>query len=132
MMELQEDIPSPERSWGDKFRDAFRGLKAGVRRQSSFFAHFFIAAIVIVAGVMLGVRRTEWCLLVICITGVLTTEMLNSSLESMAKAITRESHPHLGNSLDIGSAAVLVASIGAAIVGTLIFGNRLGNLLGWW
>jgi diacylglycerol kinase len=131
-MDMPEDIPSPERSWGDKFRDAFRGLKAGVRRQSSFFAHFFIAAIVIVAGVMLGVSRIEWCLLVMCITGVLTTEMLNSSLESMAKAITHESHPHLGNSLDIGSAAVLVASIGSAIVGALILGNRLGILLGWW
>lgn len=128
----QEDIPSLERSWGDKFRDAFRGMKAGVRRQSSFFAHFFIAAVVVVAGIMLGVSRIEWCLLAICIAGVLTTEMLNSSLESMAKAITHESHPHLGNSLDIGSAAVLMASIGAAIVGAIIFGNRLGNLLGWW
>jgi diacylglycerol kinase len=38
----------------------------------------------------------------------------------------------LGNSLDIGSAAVLTASIGASIVGAIIFGHRLGNLLGWW
>ena len=55
----------------------------------------------------------EWCLLLLCIAGVLTAEMFNSALESMAKAITGESDPHLGNSLDIGSAAVLVASIGA-------------------
>jgi diacylglycerol kinase len=38
----------------------------------------------------------------------------------------------LGNSLDIGSAAVLVASVGASIVGAIIFGHRLGILLGWW
>ena len=42
--------------------------------------------------------------------------MFNSALESMAKVITGESHPHLGNSLDIGSAAVLLASIGAYTV----------------
>ena len=50
----------------------------------------------------------------------------------MAKAITGESDPHLGNSLDIGSAAVLLASLGATVVGTIIFANRLGMLLGWW
>jgi diacylglycerol kinase len=74
----------------------------------------------------------EWCLLLLCIAVVLVAEMFNSALESMAKAITREIHPHVGNSLDIGSAAVLVASIGAAAVGTLIFSSRLAQILGWW
>jgi diacylglycerol kinase len=124
--------PSPERYWSRKFRDAFRGMKEGVRGQSSFFVHFFITAMVIAAGLVLGVNRTEWCLLTMCIIGVLTAEMFNSALESMAKAITGESDPHLGNSLDIGSAAVLLASIGASIVGSAIFGHRLGSLLGWW
>jgi len=127
-----DDPASPERCWADKFRDAFRGVKAGVRGQSSFFVHFFAAAAVIVAGIVLGVNMIEWCLLLVCIAGVLTTEMLNSALESMAKAITGESDPHLGNSLDIGSAAVLTASLGASTVGAIIFGHRLAILLGWW
>ncbi len=127
-----DDPVSPERSWAEKFRDAFRGVKAGVRGQSSFFVHFFAAAAVIVAGIVLGVDLVEWCLLLLCIAGVLTTEMLNSALESMAKAITGESDPHLGNSLDIGSAAVLTASLGASTVGVIIFGHRLAILLGWW
>lgn len=128
---MPDDLPSPERSWPDKFRDAFRGVKEGVRGQSSFFVHFFAAAVVLAAGVVLGINQVEWCLLVLCITAVLTTEMLNSALESMAKAITGESDPHLGNSLDIGSAAVLMASIGAATVGAVIFGRRVAELLGW-
>jgi diacylglycerol kinase len=61
----------------------------------------------------------------LCITVVLTAEMFNSALESMAKAITGEIDPHLGNSLDIGSAAVLVASIGASGVGCAIFISHL-------
>jgi diacylglycerol kinase len=127
-----DQLPSNETSWVRKFRDAFRGLKAGVRGQSSFFVHFFMAAAVIVAGIVLGVNLIEWCVLLLCITVVLAAEMFNSALESMAKAITGESDPHLGNSLDIGSAAVLVASIGAAIVGSIIFINRLGSILQWW
>ncbi|HEY4758956.1 MAG TPA: diacylglycerol kinase [Thermoguttaceae bacterium] len=126
--------PEPifERPWPRKFRDAFRGVKEGIRGQSSFFVHFFIAAAVIVAAVVLKVDLIEWCILLLCITIVLTAEMFNSALESMAKAITGESDPHLGNSLDIGSGAVLLASIGAAVVGTIILLNRLGMMLGWW
>jgi diacylglycerol kinase len=129
---MPDDPLSPERSWADKFRDAFRGLKAGVRERSTYFVHFFATAAVIVAAAVLRVDRYEWCLLLLCITGVLVAEMFNSALEAMAKAVTSESHPHLRDSLDIGAAAVLVASIGAAIVGTLIFGHRLGILLNWW
>jgi diacylglycerol kinase len=129
---MPNDTPSSRRSWLRKFRDAFRGVKEGVRGQSSFFVHFFAAAAVVVAGVVLRVDRYEWCLLVLCISGVIVAELFNSALESMAKAITGKNHPHLGNSLDIGSAAVLVASIGASIVGVIIFGNRLGVTLGWW
>ena len=121
-----------ERSWITKFHDAFRGMKAGVRGQSTFCVHFFAAVAVVVAGVVLRVDLVEWCLLVLCITIVLSAEMFNSALESMAKAITDKSPPHIGNSLDIAAAAVLVASIGASIIGAIIFAHRLGILLGWW
>jgi diacylglycerol kinase len=121
-----------DRSWARKFRDAFHGVKEGIRGQSSFRGHFFAAGAVIAAATALGTSVTEWCLLLLCITVVVTTELLNSALESMAKAITREHDPHVGNALDIGSAAVLLASMGAAIVGALVFVRRLGVLLGWW
>jgi len=121
-----------DRTWWEKFRDAFVGLKLGVRGQSSFFLHVFSAATVIVLAAILGVSLIEWCLLLLCIAGVLTAEMLNSAMESMAKAITDQHDPHLGIALDVGSAAVLLASTGAAIVGTIIFANRLGMLVGWW
>ena len=121
-----------DRTWREKFRDAFIGLKLGVRGQSSFFVHVFSAAAVIVVAAVLGVSLIEWCLLLLCIAGVLTAEMLNTALESMAKAITDQHDPHLRISLDVGSAAVLLASAGAAVVGTIIFANRLGILVGWW
>lgn len=128
---LDEEYPSGQ-SWVDKFRCAFRGVKLGVRGQSSFFVHFFMAAAVIVSGFLLEVTRIEWCLLCLSIAGVLTTEMINSAMESMARAITREENPYVGGALDIGSASVLLASLGAASVGTIIFLNRLAALMGWW
>jgi diacylglycerol kinase len=121
---------SPHRSWFRKFRDAFRGLGEGVRGQNSFFVHLFVGLAVIVAGMVLSIGLLEWCLVTLCIAGVIAAEMFNSALESMAKAITSEHDPHVGSALDIGSAAVLVAATGAAAVGILIFAHRAGVLLG--
>ena len=122
----------PQRGWPEKFRDALRGLKCGIRGQSSFFAHFFMTAVVLVAGALSPhMNHIEWCLLVLCIFVVLAAEMFNSALETMARAITDETDPHVGEALDIGSAAVLLASIGAAIVGIIIFGRHLDDLVGY-
>lgn len=123
--------PVPE-SWRQKFRHAFRGFKLGVRGQSSFFVHFFFAAMVVAAALALGCTLIEWCLLVLCIASVLTAEMFNSALESMAKAISPQYDKHIGGALDIGSASVLLAAIGAAIVGATIFIYRFGILVGFW
>ncbi len=122
----------PRRTWSSKFRVAFRGVKLGVRGQTSYFAHLFMAAAVLVAGLVLKVSMTEWCVLLLCIAGVLTAEMFNSALEAFARAITREHNPELGDGLDMASAAVLMAAIGSALIGTLVFVYRLGRMVGWW
>ena len=38
------------RRWRDKFREAIRGVKLGVRGHSSFFVHFFFAAMALAGG----------------------------------------------------------------------------------
>ena len=72
-------------SWVRKFRCAFRGAKLGVRGQSSFFVHFFAAAAVVAAALALGVTLVEWCILLACISAVLTAEMINSAIERLAQ-----------------------------------------------
>ena len=44
--------PHP-RTWYEKFRDAFRGVRSGMRGQSSFRVHIFVAIVVIVAAALL-------------------------------------------------------------------------------
>jgi diacylglycerol kinase len=130
---MHDNKPAGERSWREKFRDAFQGVKEGVRGQSSFFVHFFIAAAVIATGAVLRIDEpAEWCVLLLCITIVLAAEMFNSAFESLAKAVSEDVDSNVGRALDIGSGAVLIASIGASIIGTLVFAKWLGRLMGWW
>ncbi|MBI2824543.1 MAG: diacylglycerol kinase [Planctomycetia bacterium] len=118
-------------SWIKKFKCAFRGVKVGVRSESSFFVHFFAAAAVAAAALALQATLVEWCILILCVAVVLTAEMMNTALERLAKAVDQGPNPHLRDALDMGSAAVLLASIGAAVVGAIVFLNLLRETLAW-
>lgn len=122
----------PPRSWKAKFADAARGLAMAVRRQSSFVVHLSAAAAVVVAAITVGMNRIEWCLLLGCIAAVLVAEMFNTALELIAKAVTRDANPHIRAALDVAAATVLVVAIGAAMIGAILFLNRLAFVLGWW
>jgi diacylglycerol kinase len=120
--------PKP-RTWYEKFRDAFRGIRTGTRGQSSFQVHLGVTAVVIIAASLLRCTLWEWCILALCIGGVLTAEMINSAMEYLAKAIDENHNPHLGDALDTGSAAVLFASLAAGVVGAMVLISRAITLL---
>ena len=82
---------------------------------------------VIAAALAMGMTLVEWAILLVCVTAVLTAEMFNSALESLARALDKSSNPHIRDALDIASAAVLVCAVGAAVVGALIFLRKLGT-----
>jgi diacylglycerol kinase len=67
------EVKRPRRPGREKFRDARRGLKLGIRGHSSFFVHFFAAAVVIAAAVALQCTFMQWALLIPAIGFVLTT-----------------------------------------------------------
>ena len=114
-----------QRSWFQKFKFAFVGIALAARGQSSFIVHILMAIAVIVAAAILQVSICEWAILLLCITIVFTAEAFNSALERLAKAITDKEDENIASGLDIASGAVLIAAIGAAIVGAIVLGNRL-------
>jgi diacylglycerol kinase len=124
-----QPLPRLRRAWPDKFRDAFRGLKLGIRGHSSFFVHFFFAALVLAAGIVLQCQLVEWCLLLGCIGLVLTAELVNSAIETLCRGLDDVTRERVRDCFDIAAGAVLMASITAAIVGTLILLSRLLTLL---
>src|SRR5439155_12106571 len=119
------------RRWREKVRDAFRGVKLGVRGHSTFFVHFFCAALVVAAAVALQCELLEWCVLLGCVGAVLTAELFNSALETLFHGLDAATKQRLRGVLDIAAGPVLLASGSAAVIGALIFGQRLAAILGW-
>jgi diacylglycerol kinase len=113
------------RNWQAKFDDAFRGLKRGIRGHSSFFVHFFFAALVGVAAFVLRCTALEWSVLLLCIGMVLTAELFNSTVETLVRGLDKDMRDRIHPCLDIAAGAVLLASVVAAVVGLIVFVNRI-------
>lgn len=120
----------PRRRWRDKFAEAYRGVKLGVRGHSSFSVHFFFAALVLAAGAVFRCSLTQWCILLGCIGMVMTAELFNSAIEALYHGLAdEESKRRCRPCLDIAAGAVLLASGFAAVIGTLIFLQLLADML---
>ena len=116
----KEELPE-RRTWAAKFRDAGRGIGFAVRSEKSFVVHAFATSCVIAAAVTFRVSPTEWAVLLVCIASVVAAECFNSAIESLARAITRETNPEIGQALDMAAGAVLLISLGVAGAGLAIF-----------
>ena len=119
----------PTFNWFAKFSNAIRGILISVRDQTSFRLHLPIAAAVLIASIILQVSMTQLLVLMICIAGVLVAELFNSSLEQMAKAITDAQNSRIRDALDIAAGAVLLSALSSAVIGTIVFGQRIYELL---
>lgn len=123
-------VRKPRRRWRDKFREAFRGVKIGIRGHSSFFVHFFLAALVVIAAFAFQCTLIEWCILLGCIGGVLAAELVNSAIETLVRGLEPGARDRVRPCLDVAAGAVLMASITAALIGSIIFCRKLLELLG--
>lgn len=117
--------PRGPRRWRDKFREAARGVKLGVRGHSSFSVHFFFAALAVTASAVLGLDAWEWCVVLLCVGGVVTAELVNSAVETLFHGLDPDAKARTHGCLDIAAGAVLVASLTAATVGTVVFTRKL-------
>lgn len=110
------------------FVNAYAGMSYCVRTQRNLRIHLSITVLVLAAAVLLRVSLPEVAVLVFCIMVVIVAEMLNTALECSIDLVTSDYHPLAKLSKDISAGAVLVASLGASVVGAIIFLPRLWQL----
>lgn len=103
------------------FRYAFQGVKVLFATQSHAQIHAFAAFMVVLAGWYFHISVVEWCLVIICIAAVMAAEGLNTAIETLTDLVSPDFHPLAGRAKDIAAGAVLLLSIGAMLVGILIF-----------
>ncbi len=103
------------------FYFAFQGLKFLLFSQFHAKIHFFFTIIVALCGLYFRISQTEWFILLFCIGWVWCLEAVNTAIEQILNFVSPEYHENTKNAKDLGAAAVLIAAIFSAIIGTWIF-----------
>jgi diacylglycerol kinase len=111
------------------FKWAFKGIKDLLRHHPNAQVHTLATCLVVPLSFYLKISRIEWAIILLCIALVLSMEALNSAVEYLADKVSPEQDPLIGKAKDIAAAAVLLSSMGAALVGLLILGPPLYRLL---
>lgn len=114
-----------ERKFIESFNNAVEGFIFALKTQRNMRIHFLLAVFFILLGIYLNFDGIEISVLVITITLVLVTEMINTAVELMVNVMTSHFHPAARMIKDVSAGAVLVASINAAIVGYVLFLKRI-------
>jgi diacylglycerol kinase (ATP) len=107
------------------FRYAGAGVATMLRSQHNAWIHAAATIAVIFAGVALQISRVDWCLLALATVSVWVAESLNTAFEFLCDVASPEFHPLVKKSKDVAAGAVLLAAVGAVIVGALVFGPHL-------
>ncbi|MBI3775112.1 MAG: diacylglycerol kinase [Gammaproteobacteria bacterium] len=99
---------------------SWAGLKATFKHEAAFRQELLLC--IVLAPVALRVAHTgvERALLIGSLFLVLMVELLNSAVEAAVDRISDEHHELAGRAKDIGSAAVFVSLLNAAVVWALV------------
>jgi undecaprenol kinase len=110
------------------FRYAWRGLKYVLRNEQNFQLEILGGVFVIILMYLFPTRSLEKIALFIVIFAVLVIELINTIFERVVDMLKPRMHPYAQLVKDIMAAAVLLSSIGAVIVGVVIFWPYFGDL----
>lgn len=110
------------------FAHAARGIILLCLTQWNFRIHLGAAIVAIALGVYFRIRAVEWVALIAAIGLVLCTEALNTAIERAVDLFEPKPHSVARDAKDVAAAAVLSASVCAAIIGVIVFGPRLVHL----
>jgi diacylglycerol kinase len=111
------------------FGFALEGVSYLIRTQRSAQIEIVIGVAVIAVATWLDISAIEWAVLVLAMALVLALEALNTAIELAVTLASPERHPLAKAAKDVAAAMVLIAAIGAAVVGVIVLGPRLASIL---
>lgn len=104
---------------------AWRGLLLGFQMEKNFRLQLAAGLILLCALWIFPFARWERAILFVVMLLVLVLELLNSSIERVLDLLQPRLNPYTGDAKDLMAGAVLLASIGAALLAVYLFWPHL-------
>lgn len=103
------------------FGYAFTGIYKLFKSESNARIHLFATICAMIAGILLRISKTEWCIVLIVIALVWTAEAFNTAFEKLTDHLFPEYHETARVAKDVAAGGVLVCAITALVCGLIIF-----------
>jgi diacylglycerol kinase len=130
----QPPVPGePQKSEWSKFIAsfdyAFHGLWYALRTQRNARVHIIIAILAITMGIVLHISAVEFAMIFVAIACVFIAEMFNTVFELCIDLASPEYHPLAKIAKDVAAGAVLLSAMLSVVIGLLVLGPHLWELL---
>ena len=111
--------PAKPRGFIGSLNCAIEGILWAVKTQRHMLFHLVTAILVLIGTLLLRLNLQEFALLILAITLVLFAELVNTAIEVTVDLLSPDFHPLAQRAKDVAAGAVLLASVGALVLGYL-------------
>ena len=109
----------------DSVNCAIEGIIYAARTQKHMRRHFLAALLLLLTVLLLRISALEFTLLTVSVCFVLFAELMNTALEAVVDLVSPEYHPLAKIAKDVAAGGVLVAAVGAVVMGYLILSHYM-------
>jgi diacylglycerol kinase len=111
------------------FGYAFMGIYDLMRSEPNTRIHLLATVCAMIAGFLLRISKTEWCIILVVIALVWAAEAFNTAIEKLTDHLFPEYNETARFVKDIAAGAVLVCAMTALVCGLIIFLPKLIGLI---
>jgi len=100
---------------------AVRGALLLIRTEASIKVQVFLGIVVTIAGFYYEISTTEWIFQVLAVSLVVGIEGANTAIEKLCDFVHPDFDKRIGFIKDVSAGAVMLVSVGATIIGLIIY-----------
>ena len=103
------------------FGYALHGIFFFIKREPNAKFYLVMTIVLPIVGFYCHLRRSEWIALIFAGSLVWMAEALNTGIELLGDEISLEQRERIGRAKDVAAGGVLLAAIGAVVIGVIVF-----------
>jgi diacylglycerol kinase len=112
------------------FRNARKGFRLVVKSERNIKIHLIVASCVIALAIFLQFDVVKLCMLLFAISLVMVSEMINTAIEfSLDSFYHNKYNKMVGMAKDISAGAVMLSTFISIVIGCLLFGQAIIEIL---
>jgi len=105
----------------NSFKYAGRGFLDALKSEANLSIHLLFGTVALIFAYFLEFTNSEFIILIITITSVITLELINTIIEKLVDMYSTKISEKARVIKDISAAVVLISSIVSIIIGALLF-----------